>query len=121
MSSPGSAYSRFRRALDGGDHVHALSAAAELPHVGIVEALELCLLLLEREPARFGRAAVRWHGRYCRDAAAGLDDAQAVLACLAALPGPRGAEAGRALAELVAQRGLERAGEILNRWAEGGG
>jgi hypothetical protein len=32
-----------------------------------VEALELCLLLCDRAPEKFPRAALRWHRRYCRE------------------------------------------------------
>ena len=42
---------RFRRALDRGNVTEALSAAAELQHVGIAEALELCLLLRDKRPS----------------------------------------------------------------------
>jgi hypothetical protein len=47
-----------------------------------------------------------------------VEEAQAVLALLAALRGPRAAFAARSLAELVYRRGLERAGEVLIRWAD---
>jgi hypothetical protein len=50
----------------------------------LTEALELVLLLHAKAPDRFGRAALRWHGRYCcevRDV--GLEEAQVVLAALA--------------------------------------
>jgi hypothetical protein len=70
----GSPYTRLRRALDHANVTEALSAAGELQHVGLAEALELCLLLCDRDPARFTRAAVRWHGRYCREVDAGLED-----------------------------------------------
>src|SRR5688572_25338810 len=53
---------------DRGNVIEALSSASELEHVGLAEALELCLLLADKEPQRFGRAAVRWHGRFCREA-----------------------------------------------------
>jgi hypothetical protein len=43
-------FARFRRALDSGNVTEALSAASALPHVGLVEALELVLLLCNREP-----------------------------------------------------------------------
>jgi hypothetical protein len=58
-------------------------------HVGLTEALELCLLLADKEPQRFGRAAVRWHGRFCREANVDLEEAQAVLAALGFLAGER--------------------------------
>jgi hypothetical protein len=65
----------------------ALAAASELPQVGLVEALELVLLLCDRAPARYERAALRWHGRYCREAPnVTLADGQAILALLVVLP-----------------------------------
>jgi hypothetical protein len=70
VASQGSAYGRFRRALDGGNATIALAEAADLAHVGLADALELLLLLLGSEPSRFERAALRWHGRYCREVAA---------------------------------------------------
>ena len=49
MTAQGSAYSRFRRALDRGNVTDALSAASELAFVGLAEALELTLLLADEE------------------------------------------------------------------------
>jgi hypothetical protein len=59
MTSQGSPYGRFRRALDNGNALAALSATAELRSVSLTDALELCLLLCEREPRRYERAALR--------------------------------------------------------------
>jgi hypothetical protein len=118
VTSQGSAYSRLRRALDTGNATLALGAAADLEHVGLEDALELLLVLLDSEPVRFERAALRWHGRYCREVNdVDLLEAQAVLACLAALRGRRPAPAAHALADLVHRKSLGRAGEALNRWA----
>ena len=115
MTSQGSAYGRFRRALDTGNAHLTLAAAADLEHVGRADALELLLLLLDAEPSRFERAALRWHGRYCREVSdVDLAEAQAVLACLAALRGSRPEPAAHALADLVYRRDLARAGEVLN-------
>jgi hypothetical protein len=95
-----------------------LAAAADLPHVGLADALELLLILLESEPSRFERAALRWHGRYCQEVRdVDLIEAQAVLACLAGLRGSRPEPAAHALADLVHRRDLARASEALNRWA----
>jgi len=117
VTSQGSAYGRFRRALDTGDAHLALAAAADLEHIGLADALELLLLMLEAEPARFERAALRWHGRYCREVSdVDLTEAQAVLACLAALRGSRPEPAAHALADLVHRRDLARASEVLNSW-----
>ena len=55
---------RFRRALDRGNVTEALSAASELEQVGLAQALELTLLLADKEPTKFDRAAVRWHLRF---------------------------------------------------------
>jgi hypothetical protein len=117
VTSQGSAYARFRRALDRGNLIEATASARELEHVGLVEALELCLLLCDKAPDRFWRAALRWHGRYCREVDVELDEGQAVLATLAALCGERRSHAALALAELVSRRGLERASEVLVGWA----
>jgi hypothetical protein len=69
--------------------------------VGLADALEVVLLLLDSEPSRFERAALRWHGRYCREARdVDLAEAQAVLACLAGLRGSRPEPAAHALADL---------------------
>ena len=117
MTSQGSAYGRLRRALDGGNTTIALAAATELDFVSLPDALELVLLLVD-EPRKFRRAALRWHARYCADVPdVGFEEAQAVLACLAGLAGRRPKAAASALAELVNRRGLERASEVLFRWA----
>ena len=118
MTSQGSAYGRLRRALDTGNPTIALAAAADLDFVSLPDALELVLLLVD-DHARFRRAALRWHARYCGEIPdVGFEEAHAVLACLAAgLAGRRPKPAAAALAELVRRRGLERASEVLIRWA----
>jgi hypothetical protein len=117
VTAQGSPYTRLRRALDHGNLTEALSAASELEDVGLVEALELCLLLCDRAPEKYGRAAIRWHGRYCREVGdVTLEEAQAVLATLALLPTVRERGAS-ALSDLLYRRGLEQAGEALNAWA----
>jgi hypothetical protein len=117
VTSQGSAYGRLRRALDTGSATTALAAAAELDWVSLPDALEIVLLLVE-DPRRFRRAALRWHARYCGELPdVGFEEAHAVLACLAGLGGRRPKAAAAALAELVHRRGLERASEVLVRWA----
>jgi hypothetical protein len=117
VTSQGSAYGRLRRALDTRTATIALAAAAELDYVGLSDALELVLLLLDNEPNRFSRAALRWHARYCAELRVDLSEAQAVLALLAALRGSRPKPAACAPADLVHRRGLERSSEALMRWA----
>ena len=65
MSDSGSAYSRFQRALTTGNLTLIRAAAAELPAIRLGDALQVCVLLRDREPERYERAAVRWIGRYC--------------------------------------------------------
>ncbi len=84
---------------------------------GLVDALELCLLLRD-DGRRFDRAIVRWQARYATETAGDtVEEAQAVLALLAALRGGRRLTAARSLAELVDRRGLQRANEVLIRGA----
>jgi hypothetical protein len=110
---------RFRRALDRGNVTEALSAASELPFVGLVEALELTLLLADKEPEKYDRAAARWHVRFLQEVPnVDLRQSQAILALLIAIPSERLAAA--ALAELLSRRrSCERIGEALVRWSRG--
>jgi hypothetical protein len=80
---------RFRRALDRGNVTEALWSASELEHVGLSEALELCLLLRDEAPERYLRAALRWHGRLCREVYVSLEEGQAILAGLVVMAGER--------------------------------
>jgi hypothetical protein len=118
MTSSGSAYGRFRRALDTGNLLGARAAAIELKHVGLAEALELTLLILGKEPTRFRAAALRWHARYCGDNKVSLEEAAAVLGLLAMLEGRQARAAAQALAGLLGSRTLLRAAEVLVRWAD---
>jgi hypothetical protein len=118
MTSEGSAYARFRRALDARDVFGASAAALELHHVGLGDALELTLMYLESEPARYERAALRWHARLCKDAQLTLDEAAASLGLLAALRGRRAQDAARSLADLIgSSRTLLPVAEVLVRWS----
>jgi hypothetical protein len=108
---------RFRRALDRGNVTEALSAAAELQFVGLAEALELTLLLADKEPEKYTRAAARWHVRFVEETKnVDIRESQAVLALLTAIP--VNAVAAAALAELFSRRrSCERIGEALVRWS----
>jgi hypothetical protein len=119
VTSQGTAYGRFRHALDKGLATQALLAARELEHVGLADALELVLLLGDQEPARFERAALRWHARFVAEVRTmGLGEAAAVLGLLAVLNGERGKHAAHALAELCDRRDLHAVARVLARWAE---
>jgi hypothetical protein len=81
------------------------------------EALELTLLLADKEPEKVDRAAVRWHVRFVYDSRnVSLGESLAVLSLLAAIPGNR--SAAHALAEILSRRRrLERPCETLVAWA----
>ena len=68
MTSDGSAYTRFKRALATGNLNLIRAAAAELPRVGLSDALEVCLLMRDQDGRGFERAAVRWLGRFALEA-----------------------------------------------------
>jgi len=107
---------RFRRALDRGNLIEALSAASELQVVALSEALELTLLMADKEPTKYERAALRWHSRFVREVPrVDMRESEAVLALLAAIP--RNRLAAGALAELLSRRGLEQVTEALVRWS----
>ena len=117
MTSQGSAYARFRRALDTGSPIVALAAAHDLHQIGLTDALELCLVL-RGDPARYARAVARWNARFATEGrgVTGSESA-AVLALLLAIAGPRPVPAAKALAEFLGETGHAQASEVLMRWA----
>jgi hypothetical protein len=117
VTAQGSAYMRFRRALDRGNVMEALSAASELDFVGLAEALELTLLLAKGDLEKYNRAVLRWHVRFIEETKnVDLRESLAVLALLAAIPANR--LAASALAELLSRRrSCERIAEALVRWS----
>jgi len=87
MTSQGSAYSRFRRALQTGSLPLVRAAAAELPTVRLDDALRVCLLIRDHDPEHYERAALRWVGRFALEARdATLADVRAAADALARLP-----------------------------------
>lgn len=71
VTSQGSPYARFRRALDSNNATVALATATEPDFVSLPDALELVLLLVD-DPKLFRRAALRWHARYCGEVGRGV-------------------------------------------------
>ncbi len=106
LTSDGSAYTRFRRALKTGNLNLVVAAAAELPRVGLRDALEVCLLLRDGSPDRYERAATRWVGRFALEAhAVSLEAIESAVAALNALPDAPG-EAMERLMALCAEHRL---------------
>jgi len=106
MTSDGTAYGRFRRALRMGNLSQVRAAAAELPQVGLEDALAVVLLMDEHDDERYERAAVRWLARLvCERPQVGLADLGLGLTALEALPHNRDA-AIAVLAEICARHGV---------------
>ena len=90
----------------------AEAAARELGTLSLPDALALTVLFAEKEPRRFGAAAVRWHGRLELEVAPTFAEAELTLGALAALPGSSpelGARTLLALAEHYRLKGFEAA------------
>lgn len=108
MTSEGSPYARFRRALETGNELLVLGAARELPQIALDDALRICLVLRDGDPGRYERAAVRWLGRFALEArAVTIADLRAAAAALDALP-TRSAEAMEQLQGLCIACGVSR-------------
>jgi hypothetical protein len=106
VSSDGSPYVRFRRALKTGTEALVVAAAHELPHVELDDALQICLVLRNGDPERFERAAVRWLGRFALEArAVSIEDVREAAKALDELP-ERAAEAMERLARLCLAHGV---------------
>jgi hypothetical protein len=115
VTSDGSAYARFQRAVRSGNAEIALAAARELATIGLADALLLTLLLQQKGGLRFERALLRYHARFV-EARPGLsvDESLVVLALLGELRGWRAPAAARALAQLLSQ---DEGSGVLLRWA----
>jgi hypothetical protein len=106
VTSDGSPYARFRRALETGNELLVLGAARELPQIALDDALRICLVLRDGDPQRYDRAAVRWLGRFALEArAVTIGDLRAAAAALDSLPA-RSAEAMEQLQRLCVSRGV---------------
>jgi hypothetical protein len=90
----------------------ALAAAKDLPQLGLVDALELTILVARKEPRRHPRVASRWLLRYLEeDSHATIDEAALAASSLVALTGVAHEEAAqtlRAMVERATSRRRER-------------
>ena len=116
VTSQGSAYSQFKRALDRRNFLLAWTLAAELPKVPLADALSLLLLALDQQPWRFETAAPRWHARLCDEARLTLAEAQLAVSALDVLPGTGAVAGGQALIAICDVHGLEDVVRVLNTW-----
>jgi hypothetical protein len=121
VSIKGSAYARFRRALETDSASLATAAAYELPQLNLADALRLCLVYARADRSRFDRAIVRWHARLCLDAK-GVDPATAQIALAAAtgLAGPHRHQAALLLAAIADDHQLSEVAVVLDECAHEG-
>jgi hypothetical protein len=93
VTSDGSPYTRFRRALETGNELLVVSAARELPRIALDDALRICLVLRNGDPDRYDRAAVRWLGRFALEGQkVTIRDLRSAADALDMLPEPEQAE-----------------------------
>lgn len=119
VSTTGSPYARFRRALATGNLALVHAAAAELPQVDLQDALRICLLMSQCDDDRFERAAVRWLARTSLETPTmRLDDLRLGLIAFEAMPYNVGA-ARQTLAQLCAAHRLDGAVRVLTDPAAG--
>jgi hypothetical protein len=98
----GSPHAHFQRAIERGHLLSAETAARGLPKpIALADALALLLLIAVEDPARYGRAAARWHGRFVVECGLTLEDDALALAALCSTR--FGAAAMEMLAELGAR------------------
>jgi hypothetical protein len=116
VTSQGTAYCQFKRALERRNFMLAWTMAAELPKVPLADGLELLLLARDIEPARFDRAVPRWHARLCSEQQLSSAEAQLALAALNALPGAGSRSAVESLAAVCETHGLGREVQVLQSW-----
>ena len=64
MTSQGTAHGRFQRAIHRRHLQAAEMAAREMGGLSLADALSLCELLANTDPARYERAALRWLQRF---------------------------------------------------------
>jgi hypothetical protein len=113
MTSSGSPYARFQRALATGNLDVIRAAAAELPRIGVAEAAAILLAILRTEPEQYERAAVRWLGRLALERnRIALEDLGRAAAALVALP-ERPGTARRQLADICRRSGQEAAAAVF--------
>ena len=117
MTSQGSPYARFQRALRIGRLPMVRAAAAELPRIDLHDALSICLLIERQDGERYERAVVRWLARMAVEVpTVGIADLREGLVAFEALP-HNPAAARQSLASLCERHGLRRAAERLLAYA----
>jgi hypothetical protein len=85
MTSQGTARGRFQRAINRRHLLAAEMAAREMGGLSLADALLLCELLANADPARYERAALRWLERFIDERLPPLAEVALAAAALAEL------------------------------------
>lgn len=85
MTSQGTARGRFQRAIHARHVQNAEMAAREMGTVSLADALLLCELLANTDPARYERAALRWLERFIDERLPPLTEVALAASALAEL------------------------------------
>jgi len=101
MTSQGSAHGRFQRAIHARNVVNAETAAREMGHVSLADALALCELLAATDPTRYERAALRWLQRFLDERLPPLAEVALAASALAELRHGRRAVGVEALQRIL--------------------
>lgn len=86
MTSQGSAYTRFQRALSSRDLSVVVPALAELPDVALTDALDVLELMAEQRDTRYDRAAAKFSARLTTERRLTVEESRRVLALVEVLP-----------------------------------
>lgn len=86
MTSQGSPYTRFRRALTSRNLDIVVPAMAELPRVDLGDALEVLSLMAEQQDSRYDRSAARFCARLTTERRLSVEESRRVLALVEVLP-----------------------------------
>jgi hypothetical protein len=116
MTSQGTAYGRFQRAMHRRQLFHAELAARELGHLALGDALALALLIGEVDPGRWPQAAARWHARFVLEAKGiDLEESALALAAVTALRGRHSEFAAETLQRIARARGITSIDAVVKR------
>lgn len=86
MTAQGSPYTRFERAVRSGNLDVTMTALAELPKVGLDDALDVLTLMARAEDARYERFAARFCARLATEQRLDLESTRRILALIEVLP-----------------------------------
>src|SRR5437868_726268 len=101
MTSQGTAHARFERAIRSRNLLNAEIAAREMGGLSLADALSLCELLANTDPARYERAALRWLQRFIDERLPPLTEVVLAASALAEVRHGRRGVGVEALSRLV--------------------